>query len=591
MTATDFDSPAGSSAPTGDAPAGISRAEMAVAGLVVAWLVVASPQFVTLYWAPKVAIALIAVGPGLVALGLAARGGDGAARAGIAFLVIAALATALSPSPLLSLVGPYNDGNGLLFLAVVLGAWALGRRSTARGRDVLVGAILVAAVVNTVMVWLQMSSAFSGDLFERVDGRGVGLLGNPVHTTGFLVGAAALAAELWPTAADAHVATGRLDARSRAWLVLMAIAGFASAVQLAGGRIGLVLLVLVAVRTVVRVGPRRAGAVVAMLVLGVVIATVALPTDTGAADRLATSGQSSLGGRVDRWRLAVPAVAERPVLGIGPGLYRRATSPHNTPAAARAYGADSLNQDAHNLFVQTLVTTGILGLVALLAWLVLAAVGARGPLLWFAIIGGASLLVQPPFIGVTPVLALALGAAASRPARPFGRAALTIAISVAVVGALVGGLLLRGDHLVQIAGAEFDVTAAREAPRALPVWAEPYLVLSRVESYEAITTRRPARWKSAIAAARAAVRRDPSDPGSWIVYGSLELNHGSRRRAEAAFREARRWNPYSTAALGLLAGLAESRGDHARAAALCATARAGRPPRAKLVCPTGLRTR
>ena len=55
--------------------------------------------------------------------------------------------------------------------------------------------VLAAAVANAVMAWLQMSSAFSGGLFDRVDGRAPGLLGNPVHATAFLVGAFALAVE------------------------------------------------------------------------------------------------------------------------------------------------------------------------------------------------------------------------------------------------------------------------------------------------------------------------------------------------------------------------------------------------------------
>ena len=83
--------------------------------------------------------------------------------------------------------------------------------------------------------WLQMSSSFSGGLFDRVDGRAPGLLGNPVHATAFLVGAFALAVER----AREAVATSTRATRAG---YIAACALFASGVQLSGGRTGLVLL-------------------------------------------------------------------------------------------------------------------------------------------------------------------------------------------------------------------------------------------------------------------------------------------------------------------------------------------------------------
>ena len=95
----------------------------------------------------------------------------------------------------MSLVGLYIEGTGFLFVAALVGAWALGRRLRPHAARVLGSVVLAAAVANAVMCWTQMSSAFSSGMFDRVDGRAPGLLGNPVHATAFLVGAFALAVE------------------------------------------------------------------------------------------------------------------------------------------------------------------------------------------------------------------------------------------------------------------------------------------------------------------------------------------------------------------------------------------------------------
>lgn len=544
---------------------------VAVLGLVLGAL----PAAAAFFWSPKATVALVMIGPGLCALVLGAIDRDRAAWAGLAFLGIAGLATLLSPSPSLALTGLYNEGTGFLFLLAVVGAWALGRRLGAAAQRLLAFVLLGAAVVNAVMVWLQMSSNFTGVLFGRLDGRALGLLGNPVHATAFLVGATALAIELLPgrgtDGMPRAVAPSGDRARTERLLLIVLVGVFASAVQLTGGRIGIVLLAGVALRALVRAGFRRGALVVVAFAIGICAAVVVFPSG-GAAGRLAESSSSStFGGRIDRWRTAVPAVGDRPVLGIGPGLYRRATSVHDTAAAARAFGADALYTDAHDLLVQTVVTTGVLGLLALGLWLVLAVLGVHGPLAWFTLFAGVSVLFQPSFVGLTPVLALTLGAAAARAPRRFGRAATVVAVGLAVVGAVVGGLLLRGDVVLARAARDLDPVAARRAVQLIPLWPEPALVRSRVERAAAHRTGDAAHWPRAIAAAVDATTRDPSDPSSWATLGDLEAGHGSRGAAERAYATAVRWNPYSLAGLGGLATLAHDAGDDARVRALCRT--------------------
>ena len=549
-------------------------ATIAIAGLL---LVVALPQVNATHWTPKAAIALLVVGPGLAALIVTAWARDRAAIAGLVFVTMAGGATLFSPAPMMSLVGLYNHGTGLLFVVVVVGMWALGRRYSDVGAQWLGSVLLAASFLNAAMVWLQTSRVTSGNLLNLVDGRPPGFLGNPVHATALFLGAFALVAERWRSEPTRSTAS-----RERSLILLGLAVLLASALELAGGRIGIVVLVLLLVVVSVRVGPRRTVPLVIAVLLGLSAATFAAPEGTGAASRVAASGDSALSGRIDRWRIAQPAIEARPVLGIGPGLYRRATSRFSTVASANAFGPDSLNIDAHNLVVEYLVTTGMLGAGALIAWLVLAAMGARGELAWFAAVGAVSLLLQPEFVGLTPVLALALGVAKRGPPIPLPRAAKVMAGAMAAAGILLGVTLIRGDVAQLRAVVDRVPSAGRSAARELPVWPEPADAESRAYGFEAVSRRRPEDWVRALVAAREAQHRDPSDPEVENRLGGLELEHGSVARAQAAFAAARYWNPQSaTARLGL-ASIAAGRGDRQTSDRLCAQAKAIAP---RLHCP------
>jgi O-antigen ligase len=302
------------------------------------------------------------------------------------------------------------------------------------------------------------------------------------------------------------------------------------------------------------------------------VASATYPSDVGAAARLAGSNSANVLGRVDRWRMAVPAVGDRPVLGIGPGLYRRATSPHDTVAAARAFGADSLYQDAHNVLVEYVVTVGIVGLLAFLVWVALAAIGARGELAWFAAFGGLSLLLQPQFIGLTPVLALAFGAAAPRdPPTASNRAVATaraIAVTGAVVGVVVAVLLVRGDWMFRRAVSDGCPATAHRAMELLPQWPEPALYAAGLETADRGCSPGGMR-RAAIRDVQTAIRRDPSSPTAWTILGDLQVRGGDAQAARRAYQHALYWNPQSTLALAGLAGVARDEGRTGEMSRLC----------------------
>ncbi len=545
-------------------------------------LVVVAPPVSAMYWTPKVVVALALLGPGLVALGLAVADGDRAAAAGATFVAVAAVATWWSPARALSVLGLYNNGAGLLLIALLVGTWAIGRRLSDRGAWWLGTVVIVGAALNAVMAWLQMSRISNASALSLIEGRTPALLGNPVQVAALMAGAFALVGERWirlPAIEDPE--------RARAARLLLALAALlvASAVQFSGGRAGLVLLVVVLVRVVLAAGPRRAVPLLACLALGVVAAIALQSGSQGAASRVAADSGGALSGRIDRWQLGLDAIRERPVLGLGPGLYRRATSPFDTPAAARAYGPDALNADAHNVFVEYGATTGLVGLAAFTLWLVLAGRRARGELVWLAAIGGFSLLLQPLWVGVTPVLALALGAAARRAPPPVPRGAGVTAVALVVVGAVAGGLLVRGDATLSTAVLDHDVAAARRATDQLPVWPEAPLAEARAAEYRARQGHDPRDWRIAVAAAATAQRRDPSDPTIANVRGRIQLELGHLTAADRAFRHALVWNPQSLEALSAAAGIARAQDRPARVRALCRRARRVRP---ELACPVPL---
>ncbi len=545
----------------------VRPAEIAVGLLAAVLLVAAVPMTLAEYWTPRAALALLVVGPGMVVLVAAAWARDRAAIAGLVFVTVAGLSTLVSPAPGLALFGLYNHGTGWLFVAAAVGMWALGRRWSDRAARALGSAILVAAGVNAAMAWLQVSKNFTGDLFTLVDGRPPALLGNPVHASALFLGAFAIVVERLRVA----------PARRETSLVYIALAVLlASGLELAGGRTGLTVLVVVVLGLLLR-ARRRVIPVVIAVAVGVLLTIAIAPDDSGATARVADSGGSGFSGRIDRWEMGLAAVGDRPLLGEGPGLYRRASSPHNTAAAARAFGSDKLNIDAHDVFVEYLVTTGVLGALAFAAWLVFAAVGARGEMAWFAAIGGVSLLVQPMFIGLTPVLALVLGIARRGPRARLPSPAKGLAVLFVVVAAGFGVALVRGDVLLRGAAVDSDLRDARKAVDALPIWPEPPAREAQAYNHALHAHHRAGALRDADAAARVAHRRDPSDPGVSLALGGLELASGHRAAARAAYADARRWDPYSAQALIALSAFAKADGNGRESDRLCARARSVAP--------------
>jgi tetratricopeptide (TPR) repeat protein len=278
---------------------------------------------------------------------------------------------------------------------------------------------------------------------------------------------------------------------------------------------------------------------------------------------------SGIRPRLETWLSARHAVAERPVLGSGPGRFRAATSRFRTLRLVRAEGADRLFVDAHDLPVEYAVTTGLPGLALLLGWLALAVrrAGWRSPLGGFALIVLAMHLVEPQNVALTPVAFLALGAAAPAGRRASVSLRALVPAQALLVAAAVGTavLLLVGSFHLDQARLDLTLGQARQARRLLPAWPEPRLVTATASVFVSKTEGRPEllvasrRWR------RAAVARDPTDPALWIDLARSELGAGLVAPAGRDFRRALDFDPWSAEALAGLGRVAHAQGDRAGA--------------------------
>ena len=154
------------------------------------------------------------------------------------------------------------------------------------------------------------------------------------------------------------------------------------------------------------------------------------------------------------------ASAERPLLGWGPGTTQVAYLTRATPAdieeATRRWA------DAHNLFLETAVTSGILGLIPLVALFVLLVGRAwrAGPerawSLGAAAALGAYAMVEPLNLVLTPLLFLfaAMAAGLRRPGARRGRASEPREACGSAVGIVLSLSLVVS--LTMIAGATFE---------------------------------------------------------------------------------------------------------------------------------------
>lgn len=305
---------------------------------------------------------------GLVPLGLAVTATSGplrwpAARWWVAWLAVLALSTVVGVAPRLSALGAPLRNVGLLASVLAAGAYVLGastgRSPVALRWAVRAGALAAAAVgLGALLDRLGVDLFGLGDLDDITRARST--WGSATFAAGHLVLVTPLAVLL-------------LQSADRRWRVA---GGASTVVALTGlvltGTRGAWLGALVAA---VVLGwphrPRRGGRARAVAVAGGLI----LALGVVAAVSSPSLGRSTGVGRLDLWRVSVAAVAERPLLGAGPDAQRIVLPAAIDDEFEREHSSEDLHDRAHDLVLDTLLTTGVVGAVALGALLV--AVGRR----------------------------------------------------------------------------------------------------------------------------------------------------------------------------------------------------------------------
>jgi O-antigen ligase len=465
------------------------------------------------------------------------------------------------------LFGPYNWGTGLLFAFGLVGMWVLGIQASHLGqRMVLLAAVAGLSVTCTVGL-LQVGVDLELPVSEALN-RAIGLAGSANHF-GALAGALIAIAAV----------EGR---RKRSWVALGALA--AAAGEASGSRAVLLVAAGVVVCTFVLSPWRYTIVVASMVVIGFAAGsaltatttgpTVAAGTTTGEAESAIlrstktvlgsnAPGGGGLGVRAEVWRMGARAFADRPVFGWGPGMFRTATSPRQSLRVARAEGADRLYVDAHNFIIEYAVTTGLLGLVLLAAWLWFAAQRASGPFAAASAALFASSLLSPLFVAVTPLAFLFLGMATNRgfTSRPLPRRSLALVAPATLVALLTASVLVVGDVQVRRALANGDRATIKSAERLNGVWPIPTVLAAGRESLQARNSTTGPHRAAAIALRREAITLDRTNPDLWNQLGNEYERAHRFEQARRAYDRALELNPWSVRALRGLARVAEQRDD------------------------------
>lgn len=351
-----------------------------------------------------------------------------------AWLAVEALATALSVSPVLSLIGEPRQREGLLTSVALAGLYFGARDAFARPerprRLFAVFAALAAASCAYALVQVagadfmewRREAVYSGGYV-----RPFATLGHP-NLLGVVTAAAAAAAlalalgARGPAARWAYTGAAALAAlvtvltlSRAAWLALL---------------IALPMTAFLAVRE--RQGSRRERIAVGIALI-VALAAGGLLTAGHApvGERITEAGGGgSAASRFEIWRTALAAWRERPLTGQGPDLFELVFPRLQTEAYWR-HEWTGLPVHAHNIGLHALATRGVLGLLAGLGWAMALAWSAWRAWRERSRSGDAGAAVIPAAVGTT----LAIAAAGM-----FGAIGITGALLIVIASAALAAL-------------------------------------------------------------------------------------------------------------------------------------------------------
>lgn len=379
----------------------------------VALIVIVLPiVFVPLSAGPFVDPKLVIVLAGAAALWIARLPVDRRlAAAAAAWVAAMALSSVFGVDRWWSLAGPENAATGLLLLGASAFLLVAGASLPAGLADRLPRWTVV---VGSVVALVAIAYRWAPGAFER-----------PVPNLSFQGSTVGQITVLTGLMAGSLAAIAGLKAAGPRVLVPLTVV-LTSGLSIAAERSGWVAAafgVAIALRRSRSPKPR------AILIAGTIVVTLggwaladALVAPSGAVSAVSRFGELNSGSaraRIDVLAAVGRGWTHRPILGWGPGntwsAYLSSVTRSEVELAGRGWG------DAHNIFAESLVTTGLVGLAAMLWLLWVSASGIlRAPpqLGWASGIAAALVvnhLFQPLSVTLTPMLALFAGIAGAHP--------------------------------------------------------------------------------------------------------------------------------------------------------------------------------
>ena len=481
--------------------------------------------FLPLTHAPFVDLKLLVLLAGTVMVWAGARGPSRLTVAASIWVATMALAGLFGVDWWWSLAGPENTSNGIVMLGASAFLLVAGTRMPEGFRE-------------RIPVWLVGISIAVGSVFLlfRFWPSAFDLLIPDLSFVGGTMGHAVFLAGVMAVGVIAVLGIERLPLP---WLTAILVFQ-ASVLSLSTKRVGWVAVAvgLGVVFWRARVGRRRATLVMVSLVatfLAWTLLDLALGLELSGASRFGELTTDSAGARLAFTPAMARSVLDRPILGWGPGnVWGAFVSSGTEEEIATGFRGTG---DAHNILLESAVTTGLIGLAAFLFLGVVTARemwrGPRGA--GWAAGGAVGLFVyhlfQPNNVYLTPVMFLLAGMAC-RPspgeleARPPPRVLPRLAR--AGTGALLaGGLLISGINLTSSVMEQYGETYAYEGTLRAAVQVSP----RRVSSAEALALHLAldgrigdeADAAEAVALAERTVRQHPWNPGVRLVAADVHI--------------------------------------------------------------------
>jgi O-antigen ligase len=303
-----------------------------------------------------------------------------------AWLLVEILATLFSVSPRVSVVGETRQREGLLTSLALVGLYFAARDAFTRTPSRIRPALdLMLGLATLVGLYAIVQVAGSDPMQWRREAGYAGVYVRPFATLGHpnllgLLAAATAAMGVALAVATKGGASRWLSAAAAVLLVVVTILTLSRAAWLGLGA-GLLIATALALRErgVSMLAPRVIGITAAGVAVGLVI-VVATGAWNLVAQRLAELfGGGSGSSRLEIWRTALAAWRDRPLIGNGPDALEMVFPHFQTPAYWR-FEWSGLPFHAHSIYLHTLATRGVLGLLAAFAWA--AALAAAGLAAW-----------------------------------------------------------------------------------------------------------------------------------------------------------------------------------------------------------------